>query len=140
MNTVFKSLLRYWWRISQPNIESVGDLLKHESALFGAAGDDTDLQKDQAGKSPVWVTIKSSNKSTKEPLSSIKMKPIIHPELPNAVDPLVYLAGMGLLERGEPKNPFFKPGSEFVLSISYPPDKKEQIDMRSAYEQISFSR
>jgi CRISPR-associated protein Cmr1 len=56
------------------------------------------------------------------------MQPVTHPELPKPVDPLVYLAGMGLLERGKPKNSFFKPDSEFVLTISYPPNKKEQME------------
>lgn len=124
----FKSLLRYWWRISQPKIESIGDLLKQESVLFGAAGDDNDSQHEQSGKSVVWLTVQSTAKSVKEPLSSKKTQKITHPELTNQVDPLVYLAGMGLLESGKPKNPFFKPGSEFDLFISYPPDKKEQME------------
>jgi CRISPR-associated protein Cmr1 len=113
----FKSLLRYWWRVSQSRINSVGDLLKQESVLFGAAGSDNDSQQEQAGKSDVWIEVQSTSQSVKEPMSSKSINSVIHPELSNSIDPLVYLAGMGLMERGRPKNSFFKPGSEFDLLI-----------------------
>jgi CRISPR-associated protein Cmr1 len=127
----FKALLRYWWRVSQPDsprFEKKGnqDLLKRESELFGYAGDLTAIK---ATKSLIHVEIESTAQPSSQQLSRLGLSEIDHPEMRNTktrgkVDPLVYLACMGLMKTGgEVLRSYFPAGSRFTLIVQSPADR-----------------
>ncbi|MDP3029321.1 MAG: hypothetical protein Q8O04_07480 [Deltaproteobacteria bacterium] len=130
----FKALLRYWWRVTQRGHRDEKSLLQAEGSLFGCAGEKTD---DQGGKSLVSVSVASTAKAIKNswPVSLAKIE---HPETNQGqIDPLLYLAGMGLMEYGKPKHSFFPPESPFVWTVDCPgevqPDLEAALAMIQAF-------
>ncbi len=103
----FKGLIRYWWRIAQHDQKDRNSLAEAESKLFGSAGDQNE---EGCGKSMVEVMIRSHSKP-EERWEPIKLNGIRHPEK-GTIDPLLYLAGMGLMEKGRPNigSFLFRPG------------------------------
>ena len=131
----FKSLLRYWWRLTRGPGTPWETLLQDESRLFGAAGE----QEGEGGQSLVRVGVSASDSPKKDKLPTCS--PITHPEIysqdPNKnqkVDPLLYLAGMGLLKPSleviESRS-YFQVGSLFTLIVDC--SQKEEADLRKTF-------
>jgi CRISPR-associated protein Cmr1 len=57
----------------------------------------------------------------------MKLGGVDHPEK-GKIDPLLYLAGMGIMEKGKPKHHFFPPKSEFQLAIDFPVSHERDIE------------
>jgi CRISPR-associated protein Cmr1 len=120
----FKSLLRYWWRVTQHSQSDHKQLLKKEGELFGYAGDS------DSNKSLVQIILPALEiKSSREDMPRIGN--INHPEVERAggnINPLRYLAGMGLLSpNGSVKHSYFDPGGNFQLVLEYPQKEEEDI-------------
>ena len=115
----FKSLFRYWWRLTQGGC-SPNELLKSEGKIFGIAGDEND-----SGKSALTIHVVSDASATKAKFKAAKIK---HPECRSPVDPLKYL-GMGIFDfkSGLPIHSYFPAGSKFELQIRYPSKKEQEI-------------
>lgn len=130
----FKALLRYWWRVTQRSHKDEKSLLQAEGALFGCAGEET---HDQGGKSLVRVSVDSPAKAIKDPWPGSLAKIEHHETNQGQIDPLLYLAGMGLMEHGKPKHSFFPPGSPFVWTVDCPgevqPDLEAALAMIQAF-------
>jgi CRISPR-associated protein Cmr1 len=130
----FKGMLRYWWRITRRDIGDFQTLLEQESKFFGSAGDSKGVTN---GKSLVSVSILSKAASSKEKMK--KTQGVHHPECKiHDVDPLLYLANMGLLDsKGNirPGRSYFPVDSEFKINISYPPTVGTDINKTLALVQ-----
>jgi len=118
----FKGLLRYWWRVASGyQFHSAQKLYSAEVRLFGSPDDDS-------GKSKVIVQVVPG-----ENLTAIKTRftnpgNIEHAEVNGGnVNPLNYLAGMGLIQGGRPKNSYFQPRSHFRLIITACPKDVEVV-------------
>lgn len=110
----FKSMFRWWWRLTAPHLP-VEKLLSEESLLFGREG-----AKDAgSGKSTVQVRVIPLDVTVGDKDHWPKIvKKINHPECsPPQIDPLLYLAGMGLMQGSNPKRNYINPGSRFVLEL-----------------------
>jgi len=126
----FKSLLRYWWRITQHHCLDEKTLLKQESELFGYAGDSDNESKINQRKSLIHIMIygqpKPENRLERPPNVNLKIQ---HPEMQGSIDSLLYLAGMGLMDPKEGvRHSFFPPGSNFLWVIDYPHEIKKELD------------
>lgn len=115
----FKALLRYWWRVMQPDHTSANDLFSAESRLFGFAGEGKESRSE---KSLVEVRVESRAESCKTKLP-VNLK-VYHPEvdkpLDKQVESLLYLAGMGLLKsQYDVRHSYFPASSEFQWTIDY---------------------
>ena len=125
----FKALFRYWWRVTQHEIPDAATLFAEEAQLFGAAGDE-----ETSSKSPLLLSVISKAKETKEPLGQMPKK-VAHKECERQggmVDPLLYLAGMGLLTPGNRLRTgrgYFFPGDSFTLSLYHPGGEREETEM-----------
>lgn len=123
----FKGLLRYWWRVTHRG----RDPLTQESALFGTAGESGE---DKSGKSLILVRVVGNGGTKRDQLPEVKQ--IEHPEVRSKdpsrdkqVDPLLYLAGIGLLStKREVKRSYFPPGCDFSLSVSFPLSCKRNME------------
>jgi CRISPR-associated protein Cmr1 len=111
----FKSLLRYWWRVTQKDHSSFEKLRERENLLFGCAGD---TGTKGVGKSLVSTAVFSDASPCLAPLKHNEQ--VEHPEMKKYIDPLLYLGGMGLLNKGIPQHSYFPAGSSFEWEISYP--------------------
>jgi len=132
----FKALLRYWWRVTQPNLPRLEDggnheLLQKESALFGFAGEMSGIS---AAKSLVTIMVTSDASQIKapRPLTNKPLEHIDHPEVSfneGRIDPLVYMGGMGLIDARtrQVKHSFFPDQSTFELTINYPSDEEDRL-------------
>ncbi|MEW6750602.1 MAG: RAMP superfamily CRISPR-associated protein [Candidatus Latescibacterota bacterium] len=124
----FKSLLRYWWRVTQHGAASPDLLRKDEGSLFGQAGDD-----DDSGKSLVRVLVVPADtaKSVNRPLD--RLEDVRHDECERQqqrVQPLLYLAGMGLAEANglRVKHSYFPAGASFEIHLDWP---GEDVQMKA---------
>jgi CRISPR-associated protein Cmr1 len=126
----FKGLLRYWFRVTQPNARDPQELFKKEARIFGAAGD---TGNDGNGKSPIKIMVRASSNSTPRCDPFQDLKPIQHPECtsdrnPNGnINPLLYLAGMGLMRGQRVLHSYFPPGSPFQLIFEHPNALTEEL-------------
>jgi CRISPR-associated protein Cmr1 len=126
----FKALLRNWWRVTRHNTpkfqkESSTRLREEESALFGFAGESGDTE---GGKSDVLVIISSEAKASNQKMPFAEQ--INHPEMDHGkkVDPLLYLANMGLMSQGgNVKHSYFPNNEYFCLTVKFPMAKEETI-------------
>jgi len=136
----FKALLRYWWRVTRRTTVDKDALFKEEAMLFGAAGDD-----ETSKKSPMSISIFSETKAISQPLK--KLPEVQHQECENKdpkkdkkVDPLLYLAGMGLMKPDnsiKPGRTYFPPGSSFTLSLCFPTAKQGAENMNKVLALVS---
>lgn len=109
----FKGLMRFWWRVSQGSLQMEWrELLKHESALFGSAGDDDG----KGGKSNVIVRVISQAMPSSDLPKDIK---VTHPEINAPIYAMAYLAGQGIINKKK-KPHFFPVNSTFTLQIDSP--------------------
>lgn len=121
----FKALFRYWWRVTQSGVPDVSTLRSEEGKIFGSAGDEKD-----SGKSLLTVQVSPSSKmitGVKKPFP--KMGPIPHPECEKShheVNPLNYLAGMGLIKGGI-RHSYFETQTPFCLKLSFSKQNEKQI-------------
>jgi CRISPR-associated protein Cmr1 len=115
----FKGMLRYWWRVSLPDIRTYQALLMEESRIFGSAGD---AEESVAGKSCVSITLSSRARPVE--LRLPELPKINHPECERQdreIDPLLYLANMGIMQPGgRVRHSYFPAGSAFEWTIEYP--------------------
>lgn len=122
----FKSLVRYWWRVAQKGCSDQKALFKKEGELFGMTGD----EKSNC-KSSLSLFVYSEAKANNQRISNRNMPMVRHEECENRkdpkkdkkVDPLLYLAGMGLLKPDnsiKPGRSYFSPGEPFILSLNCP--------------------
>ncbi len=124
----FKGLLRYWWRVGQPdtsryNNTSKTDLLEKEARLFGYAGEQSGIGP---AKSQVRIVLegRGSSVSRGNKLTNVRLAPIHHREVHfkgGQISPLVYLAGMGLMNAKDDTatHSFFPPRLKFAVTIDY---------------------
>lgn len=124
----FKGLLRYWWRVTQHQKQDHDALLREESRLFGSAGDFKDIE---TCKSLIQVMVSSQRSASQNDLPTPKN--IEHPECikqNKSINPLLYLAGMGIIEKGKLKRErdYFPEKSDFDLLIEYPKEDSEDIN------------
>lgn len=121
----FKAMLRYWWRVTKSDQHDLNLLRQEEGKIFGAAGE---IEKDNVGKSLLAINVSSNSSSLKN--SFPQTEKIRHTECERQkffIDPLIYLAGMGLIERGEIKHPYFPPQAPFTLFLSFPHQILEEL-------------
>ena len=124
-----KGLFRYWWRILHSALPQVGqtdmrELLHEESALFGFAGDN---EAAGSGKSLVGITVLGAEKPCVEKFPFVET--IDHPETDRGkIDPLLYLAGIGLMQNGQVKHPYFRPSSCFSFYVDFPEKDSDSIN------------
>jgi CRISPR-associated protein Cmr1 len=123
----FKALFRYWWRVTQRAVPDVASLRSKEGKIFGSAGDD-----ESSGKSLFAIQVSYNPKffrADKKPFP--KMESIPHPECEkskNQVNPLNYLAGMGLIHFKEGiQHSYFEAGKPFRLILSFPENNEAEI-------------
>jgi CRISPR-associated protein Cmr1 len=121
----FKSLLRYWWRVTQKDVSSDRQLREREGSLFGCAGESV---SNESGKSLVTTAIFSEEKWSRERLKYNET--VEHPETDRRnIDPLLYLGGMGILQtNGDPKHSYFPVNSKFDWEINYPASHESSLD------------
>jgi CRISPR-associated protein Cmr1 len=116
----FKALLRWWWRVMQPNAsenakEDFAGLLAKEGAIFGSAGEGDEAR---SGKSTVVVSLSAKGRPTQEDFPSVQ--DIDHPEVKGGrVNPLLYLAGIGLMRGRQVNRQYFQPSSRFRLTLDF---------------------
>ncbi len=113
-----KGLLRYWWRVSSGwQFHSDTEMYSAEAKLFGSPDDNS-------GRSRVIVEVVPGTGLTADKSGFRKLENIKHPEVNNGrVDPLNYLAGMGLIHfRKGILHSYFSPGGHFELTITAPPE------------------
>lgn len=114
----FKALLRYWWRVMKHGL-SKSELKDQEGQIFGAAGEKESSQKSLLD---IQVVPHADAKPVKKAMP--KMEAVEHPECERQrfrVDPLLYLAGMGLVNfKTGPNHTFFDTGCFFDLRLAYP--------------------
>ncbi len=117
----FKGLLRYWWRVAFGyRFHSAPDLYSAEAKLFGSPDDDS-------GKSKVIVQVVPGDNLTVSKAGFKKLKGIKHSEVKGGeVNPLNYLAGMGLI-KGAVQHSYFLPGGHFRLMITARPKDIEIV-------------
>jgi CRISPR-associated protein Cmr1 len=114
----FKALFRYWWRVTQHNTANKNLLFNEEKTLFGTAGDEK-----TSCKSLFTIEVSSTAPSNKRSLKELPK--LSHEEcerLHNKVDPLHYLAGMGLLEKYnkvKAGRSYFPSGASFTVKLGY---------------------
>jgi CRISPR-associated protein Cmr1 len=121
----FKALFRYWWRVTQHGVP-LNDLRKREGELFGVAGED-----DGSGKSLLDLQLRPISHFQPTKVSFPGLKKVEHPECQKQkfqIDPLLYLAGMGLMRGSNPTHSYFGPNAIFEISVSYPPQYEDQIN------------
>jgi len=111
----FKGLLRYWWRIACGyRFQSPQDLYSEEARLFGSPDDN-------GGKSKVMVEVLPGENLIASKAGFRRIVDIEHFEVKGGkVNPLNYLAGMGLI-RGTVQQSYFHPGGHFRLIITAVP-------------------
>ncbi len=133
----FKALFRSWWRVTRHCTADKKTLFNEEAALFGAAGDE-----ETSRKSPFSIAVFSEEKAVAQQLRVFQEhEKVRHEECQRQgkkVDPLLYLAGMGLLMPGnriKPGRTYFPPGSSFTLAIQYPGGKEEEVQKVLAFIQ-----
>ena len=119
----FKGVIRYWWRVANGiEYKSYNDLLAAENRIFGSSDGST------GGKSRVKVDVLpgSSLRAVKTAFQHVgKIK---HPECNHPVDPLGYLAGMGLIHYKKGiLHSYFAPGGHFTMILSAPADIMEEL-------------
>lgn len=120
----FKGLLRYWWRVTQRERPNYSQLLEAEGELFGFAGDTN------SSKSLVQIFLPvpaiAASKNTMPTIGKIH-----HPEVDRdagQINPLLYLAGMGLLNpNGSVKRAYFPPAQSFKLIIEFPRSRRQEL-------------
>jgi CRISPR-associated protein Cmr1 len=128
----FKALFRSWWRVTRHETDGKDALFQEEAVLFGAAGDEK-----TSHKSPLSIAVLSKAKADDQSLRWKKVSEVDHEECERQhkkVDPLLYLAGMGLLMPGnklKPGRTYFPPGSCFTLTLQYPGGKENEAAMNS---------
>ncbi|MEA3240157.1 MAG: type III-B CRISPR module RAMP protein Cmr1 [Pseudomonadota bacterium] len=117
----FKGLLRYWWRIACGyRFHSATELYSEEAKLFGSPDDDS-------GKSKVMVEVLPGDNLIASKAGFKKLADIKHPEVTGGkVNPLNYLAGMGLI-KGAVQHSYFQPGGHFRLKITASPKYVEEV-------------
>jgi len=127
----FKGLLRYWWRVAHgTRYDSPQALLAAENDLFGSAGSDDD--KKNCGKSRIGVSVTpvSGMETTTKPFSSPGN--VDHPECENThhrVNPLNYLAGMGLIHfKKGIQHSYFPSGATFTWTLNVPHDRRDELE------------
>lgn len=117
----FKGLLRYWWRVAAGyRFVSATELYSEEAKLFGSPDDDS-------GKSKVIVQALPGDNLFVSKTGFKKLADIKHPEVTGGkVNPLNYLAGMGLI-KGAVQHSYFQPGGCFHLIITASPKDVEDV-------------
>ncbi len=122
-----KAALRYWWRVSGVHqIRDTEDMFKKESKIFGST-------EESSGKSKIFVSISRTDLQIQKASSEIpQCSSIRHPEVPQPVNALAYLGGMGIWEwqRSQrkflAKRSYFSVGS-FEVIISFPETEISQL-------------
>jgi CRISPR-associated protein Cmr1 len=109
----FKGLLRYWWRIANGcQFNETTELYEEESKLFGSPDE-------KQGKSRVTIQVEPGKElqTSKDPFRNPGN--VKHPEVGKngTVNPLGYLAGMGLIQNASVKYRYFVPGGRFRIFI-----------------------
>lgn len=123
----FKAMLRYWWRVTQGNIDT-NELRKREGELFGSVGTGG---IDTASKSLVNVVIAGQEvlPSRNNLKKDLKLR---HPEVSfgdGTVPALLYLAGMGLMKpNGQVNHSYFPADGKFHISLRFPKDKENVLN------------
>jgi CRISPR-associated protein Cmr1 len=122
----FKALFRAWWRVTRHRTAGEKALFHEEGGIFGAAGDE-----ESSCKSLFSVAVFSGARAVN---TSLKELAKVHHEecekQKKEVDPLLYLAGMGILMPGNrirQGRSYFPPGSPFTLTLQYPCSIEEEI-------------
>jgi len=121
----FKGLIRYWWRVTQHKLNDASKLLFAESKIFGSAG-----ENDGSGRSRIKIIVQPDGD---KPMKAVKtpfpfLKSINHPEVNKSnVNPLQYLAGMGIMRGVNINRSYFPPGTRFKVSFEYPASIKDEI-------------
>ena len=123
----FKALFRYWWRVTQSAVSDPKMLRNEEGKIFGSAGDEKD-----SGKSLLSVKVSCSiEKLVGMNCLLPSVENIVHPECDRnggRVNPLNYLAGMGLIHyRKGILHSYFEPEKPFRLTLSFPEQNENQI-------------
>ena len=118
-----KGLLRYWWRVASGyRFHAALELYSAEAKLFGSPDDGS-------GKSKVMVEVVPGDDLTVSKVKFRTIEKIDHSEVDSGrVDPLGYLAGMGLIHfRNGILHSYFQPGGHFRLIITARPRDVEVL-------------
>uniref|UniRef100_A0A7V4LBY0 CRISPR type III-associated protein domain-containing protein n=1 Tax=Desulfobacca acetoxidans TaxID=60893 RepID=A0A7V4LBY0_9BACT len=124
----FKSLLRYWWRLTRGPRTPWETLLQDETRLFGSAGE----QEGEGGQSLVRVGVVSQSVPQTDALKTDCKIP--YPKFHGGVEGLLYLAGIGLLETNcvvKMPRSYFPPGSDFTLEVDC--SEKEEAEVKKTF-------
>lgn len=120
----FKALMRYWWRVAQVDSGGPEDLLAREAKLFGAAR--------EAGSQKSRITL--SVAATVRPQTAslgVNLSKVWHPEVGRQgrdLNPLLYLAGMGLMQaNGKVNRSYFAADATFHLTLHFSSDLLEDL-------------
>lgn len=120
----FKALMRYWWRVAQVDARRPEELLAREAALFGAAG--------EAGEQKSLITLRVAGTARPQTASlGVHLPKVRHPEVGRegmGLNPLLYLAGMGLMQpNGQVNRPYFATGGIFNLILDFPSPLQQEL-------------
>ena len=119
----FKGLLRYWWRIASGfRFHSAADLYSEEARLFGSSDEG-------CGKSRITVEVVPGDNLARSKNGFNNPGNINHSEVRGSrVNPLNYLAGMGLIHfRRGVLHSYFQPSGHFNLVITAQPKGVEAL-------------
>jgi len=116
----FKNLIRQWWRVVNGNLNA-DDLRRQEDEIFGTVlGDD----KTTASKVRIAVVQGAEFRILNDHLRFGETK---HPEVKGCIENSLYLGYGPVSPKKEKHRKYIAPESIIALTISFPPQLREQI-------------